>query len=118
MLDTYSSLLFTLSAKVKVDADYIVEDVFEAVNAAIEEAFSFENRVFGQAVTSSEVLAVMQGVEGVVAVDLDLLNGVDPAIKSRIPAHIARWNQNAMAILPATLLTVNPDNIILTEMTA
>ncbi len=117
-LDTYSSLLFTLSAKVKVDADYIVEDVLEEVNAAIEEAFSFESRVFGQAVISSEVLAVMQGVEGVIAVDLDLLNGVDPAIKSRIPVHIARWNQTSEEILPAELLTVDPDNIILTEMTA
>jgi hypothetical protein len=36
----------------------------------------FERRPFGQAVTAAEVVAVIHGVEGVLAVDLDALHNV------------------------------------------
>ena len=116
-VDSYQLLQFNLEAKVGVDRDYIVEDVLAAVSEALQEAFAFEQRTFGQAVTVSEVLAVMQRVKGVIAVDLDKLDGVDPHQQPRLPAHIARWDQNNMSIKPAELLIVHPDEIQLTEMT-
>ncbi len=115
-LDTYAALTFTLEARVLVDAAYVAEDVLAAVREALVAAFSFEARAFGQTVTASEVLAVAQQAHpGVVAVDLERLDGRDPFAFPRLPAGIARWESGV--ILPAQLLTVDPDGITLSEMT-
>jgi len=106
-VDSYKPLTFNVKAKVRVDGSYIVEDVLASVKAALKNTFSFEKRWFGQAVTPSEVLAVMQRIQGVIAVDLEELGGKDPFEEEhfRLPADIAQ------------LLTINPDGIVLTEMT-
>lgn len=114
-VDSYKSLRFNLKAKVQVDSDYIKKDVLIAVSDALRNAFAFETRNFGQPVTPSEVLAVMQKVKGVVSIDLDDLNGQDPFKKPlfRIPADIAHWDKNTREIEAAELLTINPDGIVL-----
>ncbi len=91
------------------DSDYIFEKVLTAVREALQKAFAFEQREFGQAVTTSEVLAIMQGVKGVIAVDLN-------SPKFRLAADIAHWDNNKKHIVPAELLTINPDGINLMEM--
>lgn len=108
----YAPLTFALEARVFVDEAYVAEDVVAAVEGALLGTFSFEARAFGQDVTTSEVLAAMQDVEGVVAVDLDALGGEDPFDVARLPARPAR--REAGAIEPAELLTVDPDGIVLT----
>lgn len=115
LVDTYAKRTFTIEARVLVDGAYIEDDVLAAAEAALLRAFSFDERALGQAVTSSEVLAVMQAVEGVVAVDLDKLDGADPFAFPRLPAAIARWSGGN--VLPAELLTIDPDNITLSLMT-
>jgi hypothetical protein len=69
-------------------------------------------------VTAAEVLAVMQRVEGVIAVDLDALHfsTETPKRRERLPANIARWASGQ--ILPAELLTLDPEGIDLTEKPA
>jgi hypothetical protein len=116
-VDSYQPLSFNLEAKVLVDERYVTTDVIVAVAAALEDGFSFEQRGFGQAVMKSEVLAVMQGVEGVVAVDLDALylEGGAHALNTALPARRAYWDQGV--IKPAELLTVRAEGIVLTEMT-
>lgn len=112
---TYAPLPFTVAARVLVDGAYVADDVLAAVAAALLEAFSFAARGFGQAVTASEVLALMQSVAGVVAVDLEALGGRDPFAFPRLPARIARWEGSA--VRPAELLTVDPSGLGLTVMT-
>ena len=52
----------------------LLDNVVEVdVEAALRDAFAFEKRSFGQGVTAAEVIAVIQGVPGVVYVDLDAL---------------------------------------------
>jgi hypothetical protein len=116
-VDLYQPLSFNLAAKVLVDEQYVATDVIVSAVVALEEAFSFERRGFGQAVMKSEVLAVMQGVEGVIAVDLDALyfDGEAYALNTALPARRAYWDQGV--IKPAELLTVHPEGIVLTEMT-
>ncbi len=115
-IDSFNPLFFNLSASVQVDSRYIKEKVLVAITDVLKQAFSFEQRSFGQAVTESEVLAVMQGVEGVIAVDLNALylKGDMPALKAYLGAGIASLD-NSRQIL-AELLTVNPGGIELTEM--
>lgn len=115
LVDSYTPLAFSLDARLVVDAAYVAEDVRAAVEAALLDAFSFQTRAFGQGVTASEVLAVMQAVDGVVAVDLDALAGNDPFAVPRIPARVARWDSGV--IRPAELLTVDPDGLELTTVT-
>lgn len=109
---SYARLTFGLEARVAVDEDHVAEEILRAVEIALLDAFSFETRAFGQGVTTSEVLAAMQGVEGVVAVDLDALGGLDPFDVPRLPARAARWEGGA--IQPAELLLVDPEDIALT----
>jgi hypothetical protein len=105
-----------LQAKLLFTRGYLGEKVKARVAAAVRSAFSFERRSFGQAVTRSEVLSVMQGVEGVDAVDLDRFHFSSSAasLQTRLPARTARWNNRIISA--AELLLVNPREIQLTEM--
>ncbi len=115
-IDSFNPLSFNLSARVLVDSNYIKEKVLAAVTDALKQAFSFSQRSFGQPVTGSEVLAVMQGVEGVKAVDLNTLylKGENPDLNTYLKAD--RASQDNGSLSPAELLTLNPEGIELTEM--
>jgi predicted phage baseplate assembly protein len=117
-LAPHQSKPFKLSAGILIDPARVPDDVLDAVNEALLEAFAFEARGFGQAVTAAEVLAVMQRVDGVIAVDLDALHfsTETPKRRERLPANIARWASGQ--ILPAELLTLDPEGIDLTEKPA
>ncbi|BAV06594.1 putative baseplate assembly protein [Filimonas lacunae] len=70
---SYVPRYFRLSANVKIDAAYNNDKVLAAINTQLRAAFSFDARNFGQQVTASEVIAVIQNVPGVAGVDLDTL---------------------------------------------
>jgi hypothetical protein len=112
----FTALEFKVVAKVLVDRHFVSADVWTQIETALIKAFSFDARGFGQAVSESEVAAVMQSVDGVVAIDLDALHfsSCPVALNPRLPAHIAHWSLNQIA--PAELLTINPHGIALTEM--
>ena len=69
-------VLLVLVAKVRVQADYLWEKVEPKLRAALLEAFGFERRALGQSAAASEVLGVMQAVEGVDYVDVDSFGGI------------------------------------------
>ncbi len=110
----HTALTFTLGARVAIDPDRIQADVFATVKSALTGTFAFANRAFGQGVTASEILAVMQNVPGVVAVDLETLNGRDPIRQPNIPARLAHWNLTS--VQGADLLLIDPDGITLTDL--
>jgi predicted phage baseplate assembly protein len=120
---SFEQVLFKLGARVLVDSRYVAADVLAAVADALRAAFSFEQRGFGQAVTAAEIIRIIQGVQGVIATDLDRLylstdpNG--PAQTTPPPyllTMIARWVGTTIA--PAQLLLLDPSGVELTEMTA
>jgi predicted phage baseplate assembly protein len=109
-VETYEHLLFRVSLKVKVDPDYVKATVLAGVEAALRDAFSFDARDFGQSVVLSEVMAVAQGVEGVVYVDVDLLyrdDDVSPALADQLTALPARIDGTGQ-VLRAQILTLSP----------
>jgi hypothetical protein len=69
-LCSYVSRTFSVAATVTPDPA-LGTSVLAAVKAALTAAFSFDSRAFGQPVFSSEVIATIQDVHGVVAVTLD-----------------------------------------------
>lgn len=117
---SFVPLTFNVQAKLLVTRGYLVDKVQATVTSAVLSAFSFHRRAFGQAVTKSELLAAMQGVEGVDAVDLDALYFSSNAatLENRLPARTAGWDDANSLVRAAELLLVNPRSIQLTEMPA
>jgi len=88
--------------------------VVAASLTTLRSRFSFDARAFGQPVMLSEVMAVMQGVPGVVAVDVDQLSRIDNRFRRRelvppaaIAAAVAEIRQDG-SLVAAELLTLDP----------
>ncbi len=113
---TYDGSTFGLEAGLTLDPRYVSDEVMENAQTALETAFSFEARALGQGVTAGEVMAVLQGVEGVVAVDLDTLDGRDALRNPRLLALPARRERGR--VRPAQLLTLDPAGVTLFEVVA
>jgi len=115
-LASYVQKFFRLKAKIKVHEDYEAEPVLAAAESLLRERFSFAARRFGQAVTLSEVVSVLQSVAGVVAVDVDELyrEGQAPQLLSHLPA--AAPLPGATETFGAELLTLDPAPPVLEVM--
>ena len=114
-IDSYTLRPFGLKARLKIDPSRIPADVSAAARNALLDAFSFEARDFGQAVTASEVIAALQGVAGVVGVILETLGGLPGVPPPRLPTQTAHWS--GIQIQPAELRIVNPAQIEILEET-
>jgi predicted phage baseplate assembly protein len=112
-VESFSLLLFDLEAKLVIDPRYRPELVMAQVKAALERQFAFEQRAFAQAVTAAEVIAAIQAIAGMVAVDLDALYRRDlpRSLEPSLTALPARWDRASNQVLPAQLLLVNPAGI-------
>lgn len=123
-LGSFEALTFSLEAKVLIDEAYVREEVESAIADALLDAFSFDERAFGQPVSAAEVVTVFHSIAGVEAVDLDTLylDGTTPAPASVLGARIATYDETSLEetvcgrVLPAQLLLINPDGITLKEM--
>ncbi|MBB4634907.1 putative baseplate assembly protein [Longimicrobium terrae] len=105
----YTPIPFHLTALLRRDADRLDDDVRAAVEAALRDRFRFQAREFGQSVHLSEVVAAMQGVPGVRAVDLNTLHAADakmPLLNHEIGAYTPPEGGQAGAACPAELLTL------------
>lgn len=110
----FQASTFHLGIKVKRDPDYEAKTVLAAVEAALREHFAFDARELGQPVQQSEVIAVAQGVPGVVAVELTRLYGGTQPLVQTLPSKQVRLLASRMRVqsgiaLPAELLTLDPD---------
>jgi hypothetical protein len=117
-IDSYDPLFFKLAGTIFVDPRYKKENVERDVKDRLQETFSFSKRAFAQDVAASDVIAVMQNVAGVVAVDLDELyiENNPQQLNNLLPAEPARWekeNEKGEA-KPAQLLLLKKDGITLT----
>lgn len=109
-----NAALFRLSARVKVDPDYETASVLAAVEAALRTKFSFDARNFGQPVVSSEVIAVMQSVPGVVAVDLNNIHRVGRPPSDRLLAALPKTGTDGLE--PAELIVLDSAPLELSVM--
>ena len=88
-----------------------------AANDSLRDTFSFGKRQFGQPVNLSEVIALVQAVEGVVAVDIDSLYRTGETVKlnSRLEAELPHGG-DPVSLGAAELLTLDPAPIDLEVM--
>lgn len=123
LLGTFVPRTFKLRARLALDPAHLPELVFDAVEHALRCAFSFEARRFGQPVTGAEILALVQGIEGVIAIDLDALwrtdehppSGASSPSSWTLPAWPTRWDGASGGVLPSELLLIDdaPDAVAL-----
>ena len=120
-LATGRVLRFGLVANVRIDPSRDAALVLPAIRAALAAAFGFDARSFGQSLSGSELVAVIQRVPGVDWVDLDSLSSTDGGVTTtangpdgRLRAWGARWTGSAIA--PGELLLLDPAAVTLTEI--
>jgi len=118
-LSSYRRGAFTFSANIMVDPAWAMDAVLAAARQAARDAFSFARRSFGQAVTRSEIIALLQGIQGVVAVQVSALRRTDTALfvpaarlavlreNTQIDAALPQVGSDA-SVLAAELLTLDP----------
>lgn len=109
---SYQQASFRLGLKVAVDGDYDSESVLAATEQQLRRAFSFDSRGFGEVLSLSEVAAAAHKVEGLKAVDIDLLYRTSspqtlPIAHARLISQGARLGADG-ALLPAEILTLAP----------
>jgi hypothetical protein len=120
----FQQITFNLTAGILIDTPtFLASDVMAAALTALTKAFSFANRAFAQAVTAAEILALLQAIPGVIAVDLTQLyltsdstgpSQTEPqAFLTASPAQFVNG-----AIQPAQLLLLNPLGAAVTEITS
>jgi len=120
-VDTYQPLFFNLTANMLIDSRYLWADVQATVVSALVAGFAFDRRSFGQPVTVTEVITMIQRTPGVVFVDLDALYRFDlpeslPPDGLLVAGEVNWGDDDAEPSAFAQLLLVNPLGITLTEI--
>ncbi|MDT5294749.1 MAG: hypothetical protein QOJ76_1629 [Acidobacteriota bacterium] len=115
---SYEPLYFNLKAQVYYDSQFEAKEVQTLVKALLIETFSFERREFGQGLESSELVKLIQGVHGVIAVNLEAfyLVGASEDLATRLSAERAHWDAALKQIRPAQLLLINARNGVTLDM--
>lgn len=129
--------LLVISAGVSLLADYQWESVEPKIRAAVLDVFSFDRRALGQSAFLSELVSIIQAVEGVSYVNPQTFDAVGEDVtaaqlaslasalklNNAIHAQLARIDQNAtlpaQRMLPAELVILTPDipdTLLLTEI--
>lgn len=89
-LDNHVTVPISVHATLIVRPDHSAKRVAEAARAALLDALSFDVLGFGQPLALSEVIAILQDVAGVLAVDVDLFH-----FKNRSAAFLAERGASA-----------------------
>jgi len=113
-IDSFELVYFTLQAKILVNSQYISDVVLDAVRALLLQTYSFEARSLGAPVSPSEVIALIQGVDGVDAIDLDVLRITDTDTSGR-SGTVSALIPDDTGLRPAQLLILHPDGLRLVE---
>jgi len=105
---TFRPAYFHFAGNVKVAAEFDIDKVLAAVERALRGTFAFAARAFGQPVMLSEVIAAIQAVPGVTAVDVDKLyrSGAGASLQQRLLAELPVLGPNGQ-LLAAELLTLD-----------
>lgn len=110
-IESYRPAHFRLRAKIKIGDAFLADDVLPRAQAALRSHFSFANRDFAQAVSLDEAMAVIQGVAGVEAVDVDELYRLDPGATPDLVARLFAMPPQSAAdgsLRAAEILTLDP----------
>lgn len=114
MVSTFDPAQFAVHLRIIKDDAYLAETLEQEIRDALVERFSFAQRQFAQPVAGSEVVAIVQAIPGVVALDLDKLYRVGETVKFNavLPARRASWagygvSRAELLLTAANLITID-----------
>jgi hypothetical protein len=112
---SYSPVLFEVGASIRVDTTtYDPTLVLAQVWQALSTNFSFSNRTLAQGVAQSEIVAIIQQIPGVIALELTAFNRQGSAATNPLPA-VLRAATPVVGIntspTPAEMLLLDPASI-------
>ena len=118
-IDSYQPLFFNVAARLFIDARFEENSVLNAAEAVLRNRFNFALRSFAQPITASEIVAALQEVDGVVAVDLDQLYR-DDLLLFNMELDLQEELENTSVIRESFRLLFNAElaALSLTELTA
>jgi Baseplate J-like protein len=118
-LKSYRPAAFRIRFKIKVDPAYDKPAVLAQVVSHLCYRFSFAARAFGQPVALAEVVATLQAVPGVVAVDVDRLvrtdgvggSGLDQPLPAAVPQPSSLAGADAAELLTLSTAPIRPGDM-------
>ena len=107
-IENFLHAYFKLTANVVVDPARDMTTVMTEVTAVVRFAFGFVARDLAQTVTEAEIIAIVQSIPGVIAVEVTQLYRADqsPGLGGTLPANGAHFASGT--IVPAELLLLHP----------
>jgi predicted phage baseplate assembly protein len=108
IVKSYQPRFFRLSAQVKLDPEYLPEKVLAQIEQELRDRFSFEARDFGQPVHRSEVIALIQGIKGVVSVNVKQFYRSDENPTTHLHLVAAVPAPGGQDLTPAEILMLDP----------
>jgi hypothetical protein len=110
---SYNPSTFRIGLSVKTDLEFETTAVLAGVETALRTYFDFDARNLGQPIQQSEVIHVVHGVPGVVAMNLELLYGGSQPAAQTVPSRQTRLLASRMCVqagnpIPDELLTLDP----------
>lgn len=75
-IESRELIILVLSAKIRLQPDYLWDPVALEVRNAVFDKFGFRKRALGQPALLCEIIACIQAIEGVAYVDVDAFGGV------------------------------------------
>jgi hypothetical protein len=101
-IGSYRAVPFHIDASLKIDPDYDQDKVLAQASQALLDAFSFDKREFAQPVFQSEVIALLQAVPGVIAVDINKLyrSNTYPVLAPRLLADFPTTTPTHYGLIP------------------
>jgi predicted phage baseplate assembly protein len=111
ILKSFQPRFFRLSAQVKIDPDFLPDKVTAQVEQKLRDSFSFDARDFGQPVHRSEVIALIQGVTGVVSVNVTQFHRSDEDPTSHVHLVAQVPAPGGQDFTPAEILMLDPQPI-------
>jgi hypothetical protein len=117
VVDPAEAITFDGALTIVVDPDRVAGTVRTAVVTALLAAFGFDARGLAQPVNASELMAVAQGVPGVVAVTVRTLHRSGETAELRQVLPSLRAQSDGSTIIPAQLLLLRVDGLEVVEAT-
>ena len=108
IVKSYQPRFFRLSAQVKLDPEFLPDKVLAQIEQELRDRFSFEARDFGQPVHRSEVVALIQGIKGVVSVNVKEFYRSDENPTSHLHLVAAAPAPGGKDLTPAEILMLDP----------
>lgn len=107
LVKSYQARMFRVSSALKVNPDFLTEVVIRNAEQKLRDAYSFDAREFGQPVHLSEIIATLQDITGVVAVNVTKLYRSDQSANLNNHLAAAAPSPGESNVMPAEMLTLD-----------